>query len=72
MSKNNMFTPEEFLQERNLNSYYEQDRIRKRVLEYKPIIANTQHYLEQVQQSCTHPYINEFKYCSDCGKDLNG
>jgi hypothetical protein len=74
-----MFTPEEFLQERNINSYYEQDRIRKRVAEYKAIIENTQHFLSQVQAGCTHPNTEmvgstdelETYYtytCSDCYK----
>jgi len=72
MSKKNMFTPEEFLQERNINSYYEQDRIRKRATEYKNIIETNIHFLEQLQESCTHPDWDEWNFCTDCGKDLNG
>ena len=72
MSKKNIFTLEEFIQERNINSYYEQDRIRKRAAEYKNIIETNTHFLEQLQESCTHPERDERNFCKDCGKDLNG
>lgn len=71
MSKKNMFTPEEFLQERNINSYYEQDMIKRRAAEYLDIIIKNRHFLQELQSSCSHPNTKMHmgtENCTDCLK----
>jgi hypothetical protein len=55
MSKKHMFTPEEFLQEQNINSHYEQDRIRKLASKFLNKIIENRHFLKELQEECTHP-----------------
>lgn len=72
-----MFTPEEFLQERNINSYYEQDRIRKLANKFVDTLVLNRHYLAELQEECKHPttaITNDVTCCVDCHKTwkING
>ena len=78
MSKH-VFNLEEFAQEKNINAYYEQEKIRSRAFKYLSAIELNNHFLTELQETCSHPdttyqggtndYETYYDYtCKDCRK----